>query len=128
MGDDTMQQVKGTLIFMDSGKEAKIDNMDLSSVLLADKELINENDGTSINSPQYQDNIIQSIELMQKVMSPEAFQGFLMGNIIKYRDRLGKKDAIEKEMSKINQYHYWLQLARAGVVIKPMEHVYKESE
>ena len=126
MGDDLMKQIKGTLVFVDNGKEAKLDDIGFSDVLLADDRFIDKNDGTSINSTQYQGNIMQSIELMQKVMSPEAFQGFLIGNIIKYRDRLGKKDAIEKEMGKINQYHYWLQLARAGVVIKPMEHVYKE--
>ena len=61
----------------------------------------------------------QPIETMQANMSPEAFQGFLRGNIIKYACRLGKKDAAEKEAQKICRYAEWLLQAVKGETIDP---------
>ena len=75
------------------------------------------------NEPKYYDNhyqgSIQPIEYMQANMSPEAFQGFLRGNIIKYACRLGKKDAAEKEAQKICRYAEWLLQAVKGETIDP---------
>lgn len=64
---------------------------------------------------------IQPIELMQMTMPQEQFIGFLIGNIIKYTMRCGKKDDPEKEKAKIHRYKYWLDLARQGVTINPRE-------
>lgn len=61
----------------------------------------------------------QPIETMQANMSPEAFQGFLRGNIIKYACRLGKKDDAEKEAQKICRYAEWLLQAVKGETIDP---------
>ena len=62
---------------------------------------------------------VQPIELMQSVMSPEAFMGFLRGNIIKYASRLGKKDDIAKETTKILRYAEWLDKIAKGEKINP---------
>lgn len=62
---------------------------------------------------------VQPIELMQSAMSTEAFMGFLRGNIIKYACRLGKKDGLEKETSKILRYAQWLHEAAQGKKIDP---------
>lgn len=62
---------------------------------------------------------VQPIELMQSVMSPEAFMGFLRGNIIKYASRLGKKDDVAKETTKILRYAEWLDKAAKGEKINP---------
>ena len=73
--------------------------------------------------PQYYDahygGDIQPIELMQMIMTPEEFKGFLKGNIIKYTMRCGKKDDPEKELTKIRRYKQWLDLAEAGEIINP---------
>lgn len=57
---------------------------------------------------------VEPIELMQAQMSPEAFMGFLRGNIIKYTSRLGKKDDVVKESFKILKYAGWLHEATQG--------------
>lgn len=57
---------------------------------------------------------VEPIELMQAQMSPEAFMGFLRGNIIKYTSRLGKKDTVTKESFKILKYAEWLHEATQG--------------
>ena len=62
---------------------------------------------------------VQPIELMQSVMSQEAFMGFLRGNIIKYASRLGKKDGVAKETTKILRYAEWLDKVAKGEKINP---------
>lgn len=62
---------------------------------------------------------VQPIEIMQAQMTPEAFMGFLRGNIIKYACRVGKKDGVEKETSKILRYAQWLHEAALGNKIDP---------
>ena len=51
---------------------------------------------------------------MQKMFTHEEFIGFLKGNILKYRLRLGHKDDIQKEMDKIQRYEQWLEEAEQG--------------
>lgn len=62
---------------------------------------------------------VQPIELMQSVMSTEAFMGFLRGNIIKYTCRLGKKDEVAKETTKILRYAEWLDKVAKGEKVNP---------
>lgn len=51
---------------------------------------------------------VEPIALMQAQMTPEAYKGYLRGNIIKYASRFGKKDAELKEATKIYRYAEWL--------------------
>lgn len=62
---------------------------------------------------------VQPIEFMQANMSKEAFNGFLIGNIIKYAGRLGKKDEPLKEADKIYRYAGWLVQSLKGETIDP---------
>ena len=84
--------------------------------------------GSAANSEHYMKQEIQSIEVMQMVMSYEKFLGFLEGNIIKYSMRCGLKDDPKQEKTKIKQYKMWLDMARVGKIIDPRVHVYKEED
>ena len=78
-------------------------------------------DGTAAGASHYQVGDKQPIEIMQEIMTPEEFQGFCRGNVIKYSLRLGHKDAAVKEAAKIEQYSKWLRMSLEGKTIKPME-------
>ena len=45
--------------------------------------------------------------------------GFLRGNIIKYICRLGKKDEVTKETTKILRYAEWLDKVAKGEKVNP---------
>lgn len=78
-------------------------------------------EGSAKTSTHYQVGSKQPIEIMQEIMTPEEFQGFCRGNVIKYSLRLGHKDAAVKEAAKIEQYSKWLRMSLEGKTIKPME-------
>lgn len=75
--------------------------------------------GTSDCQNHYKNAARQPIEFMQELMTPEAFDGFLLGNILKYRLRAGFKDDANKDIEKAAQYAYWRELAQKGVMIDP---------
>lgn len=77
--------------------------------------------GTSKEATHYQESAAQPLQIMQAIMTYEQFEGFLMGNIIKYRMRAKYKGKYDEDMRKSNQYAYWLDLARKGKVINPIE-------
>lgn len=58
-------------------------------------------------TPAHYDGFIQPIELMASQFSRERYVGFLLGNIIKYASRYGKK-AGSNDAKKILQYGKWL--------------------
>jgi hypothetical protein len=47
---------------------------------------------------------MESIEAIECLLSPEEFRGYLKGNILKYRNRAGKKDDTLKDIAKAMQY------------------------
>lgn len=47
---------------------------------------------------------IESIDIIARSMTVEQFKGFCIGNILKYRLRAGKKDALEQDIAKANEY------------------------
>lgn len=61
----------------------------------------------------------QPIELMQELMTPEQFQGFLWGNVIKYAMRLNMKGSTREDAGKCWQYAKWLCEAIEGSKIVP---------
>jgi len=63
----------------------------------------------------------QPIEVMQAFMTPEQFEGFLRGNVIKYSCRAGRKDDQKKEVDKVIQYATWWRQAMNGERINPRE-------
>lgn len=69
--------------------------------------------GSAADATHYQRWPLQPIEVMQRAMSPEAFRGFLLGNVIKYQMRAGQKggqEGAEKDRKKALQYDLWLQM------------------
>lgn len=49
-------------------------------------------DDIQVSGTHYKDMGMQPWEVMQAVLTPEEFRGFLKGNIIKYAMRAGKKE------------------------------------
>lgn len=47
---------------------------------------------------------IESIDVIARNMTVEQFKGFCLGNILKYRIRAGKKDVLEQDIAKANEY------------------------
>lgn len=79
-------------------------------------------EGSARTATHYQVCRMQPIEIMQDVMRPEEFIGFLRGNVIKYALRMGHKDVKdEREAGKIEQYAKWLRQALEGKTINPAE-------
>lgn len=78
---------------------------------------------TLVNNNTHYDTLHQPIETMQANMTPEAFRGYLRGNIIKYVCRIGRKDgeAELKEAKKIQDYAKWLVESLEGKTINPRE-------
>ena len=78
---------------------------------------------TLVNNNTHYDTLHQPIETMQANMTPEAFRGYLRGNIIKYTCRMGRKDgeAELKEAKKIQDYAKWLVESLEGKTINPRE-------
>ena len=67
----------------------------------------------------YNELSIQPIEVMQALLTPTEFLGFLKGNIIKYSYRCGKKDDPKSELAKFERYQEWYQQALKGLRIDP---------
>lgn len=63
---------------------------------------------------------VEPIELMQSILTPEEFKGFLKGNAIKYAFRAGRKagESAEKDKTKFLVYSQWLHSCQHGGKIK----------
>ena len=60
-----------------------------------------------LNNPSHYDLFPgeQSIDLIEKCLTPEEFKGFLKGNCLKYRIRAGKKDGkLQQDIDKADWY------------------------
>lgn len=49
-------------------------------------------DDIQVSGKHYKDMPIQPWTLMEAILTPEEFRGFLLGNIIKYSMRAGRKE------------------------------------
>ena len=61
-------------------------------------------DQTQVGGQHYRDMPIQPWNVMQAVLTPAEFQGFLKGNIIKYALRSGKKAGASDDGEKAKHY------------------------
>lgn len=68
----------------------------------------------SYHDARYKECILEPILVMQDMFTKEELIGFLKGNILKYRLRMGHKDTVQKEMDKIKRYEDWLSMVQAG--------------
>lgn len=67
----------------------------------------------------------QTITRLQQMLSPEEFQGFCHGNVVKYAERAGFKDVPELEVLKLIDYANWWYESLAG---KPVSYNLLEGE
>ena len=61
-------------------------------------------DQTQVGGSHYKDMPIQPWNVMQSVLTPAEFRGFLKGNIIKYAMRSGKKAGASDDSEKAKHY------------------------
>lgn len=75
-----------------------------SHVALGEETVPTEQD--FVNSPKHYAFFdgVEAIEIIASSMSVEAFRGYCMGNSLKYRLRVGKKDKVEQEIAKADKY------------------------
>jgi hypothetical protein len=70
-------------------------------------------DDLQISGNHYKDMAIQPWAVMQAVLTPEEFRGFLKGNIIKYVMRQGKKEGSD-DTNKTKHYMQKLEEVSHG--------------
>ena len=75
----------------------------------------------AIKPDYYERSAMQPLEVMQRIMTAEQFEGFLLGNCIKYRMRCENKGQRDSDMYKARQYAYWLEMTKEGRIINPSE-------
>ena len=65
-------------------------------------------DDIQVSGSNYKDMQMQPWHVMEAVLTPEEFKGFLKGNIIKYSMRAGRKDGTD-DAGKARHYAQKLQ-------------------
>ena len=101
-------------------------NMDIAGVLCYEARLrgtdtyivVNEDRVQKVageeDNKHYLEAVVEPIKVMEKLFTKEELKGFIKGNILKYRLRMGHKDDIQKEMDKIRVYEQWLAKLERG--------------
>lgn len=102
-------------------------NMDLAGVLCYEVRLrgtdtyivVNEDRVQKVeeyakHDKHYLESVVEPIKVMEKLFTKEELKGFIKGNILKYRLRMGHKDDIQQEMDKIRVYEQWLAKLERG--------------
>lgn len=79
--------------------------------------------GTADDATHYQLSAMQPLQIMQTLMSPDEFRGFLLGNAIKYLARKDYKGQYDSDVNKARQYLYWKTLVDDGKKIDPAKDV-----
>lgn len=69
-------------------------------------------DTVQVGGTHYKDMGMQPWHVMEAVLTPEEFQGFLKGNIIKYAMRQGRKEGTD-DSNKAQHYKMKLDEIRA---------------
>lgn len=79
----------------------------------------NDSEEAKTKGSHYERASMQPLEVMQRVMTAEQFEGFLYGCCIKYLLRKDYKGQRESDVYKARQYAYWLEMAKKGRIINP---------
>lgn len=109
-----------SITFVIDGKEVELDKDFLSKLKeTIFKEVRDENRTNKIenlledaknlilNSKHYSGKI-ETIDYMKDKLTDEQFEGYLMGNVIKYLSRYNKKDKEYEDLNKAFTYLLWL--------------------
>lgn len=81
---------------------------------------INEDEDTqedTMHDKHYRDAVVEPILVMQSLFSHDELIGFLKGNILKYRLRMGHKgtkEEMQADLDKISVYEKWLDAVKNG--------------
>jgi len=67
--------------------------------------MIERADDIQVSGTHYKDMAVQPWSVMQAVLTPEEFRGFLKGNIIKYAMRQGRKDGSDDAGKALHYKH-----------------------
>lgn len=82
-------------------------------------------DGSAATAKHYQIDgaRLQPVGMLQDILTPEEFRGWLKGSMFKYFCRAGKKpgEPYERDMAKCLQFNEWLKQAATGKKINPRE-------
>jgi len=59
-----------------------------------------------INNPKHYQLIggLEAIDVIERTLTPEQFKGYLIGNFLKYRCRMGQKDDALQDLAKSEWY------------------------
>lgn len=71
----------------------------------------------TMHDKHYRDSVVEPILVMQDFFSHDELMGFLKGNILKYRLRMGHKGTDEEmkaDLDKIRVYEKWLDAVKNG--------------
>ena len=71
----------------------------------------------TMHDKHYRDAVVEPILVMQALFSHDEFIGFLKGNILKYRLRVGHKGGdreMQCDLDKIRVYEMWLDTIKNG--------------
>ncbi len=69
-------------------------------------------EGTAATQEHYKKAAMQPLQVMQTILSPEQFKGFLLGNVVKYLMRADFKGQTGADYGKARQYYYWYSLVK----------------
>ena len=60
----------------------------------------------AVRSPKHYEilNDVESITVIASALTVEGWEGFCLGNILKYRIRAGKKDKLQQDIDKADYY------------------------
>lgn len=82
--------------------------------IVVNEDRVQKVDEYSKHDKHYLEAVVEPIKVMEKLFTKEELKGFIKGNILKYRLRMGHKDDIQKEMDKIRVYEQWLAKLERG--------------
>ena len=71
----------------------------------------------TMHDKHYRDSVVEPILVMQDFFSHDELIGFLKGNILKYRLRVGHKgtkEEMQSDLDKIRVYEKWLDAIKNG--------------
>lgn len=107
---------RGTIVRFCTNEETCIVNSDNEGEVEMRTDALEKIEDSAINPAHYQvEGIPEAIDIMDHLMTPEQFEGFLWGNIMKYAYRYGRKGDKAETAGKIAWYANQLKdLAEEG--------------
>ena len=95
------EECTGIFSLKDAIEKREKDNWGNALAALAEEDVVNEPNHYMIAD-------IEAIDIIHSTLTDEAFAGYLMGNVLKYRLRAGKKGDTEQDIAKALKYEAWL--------------------